>query len=402
MIKFVSMMADFTHLLLAALLAEGGVELNPGPKCQYVELSKTSKLSENSPHTILPKLLSQPTFLSDTDIMLIQQEVTKCRQEILNKSDELCEKTKELNMKDSLLAEKDNRITNLLETCAKMKTTLLLQEDRISQLEKQSSAATLAQRSEDLKTLDLKCKEFEKQVGQLECTVANLSEEVHGLTEKVKQLLEKLNNSEMKVFSRLELVARCQEGDWRSALPLLEHSLARDSPAHQQLCAVRVHTHCLAEAASQGHVDLVREFLRHGFPPDTVVINDGTTMLHRAAWHGRTDLVQLLLDYRAPVDARDSVYSRTALMYAAMGGHERTASCLLDHGACAGAVDGPGWSALHLAAMMGHEHVARCLVSAGADLALRSGNGQTAGDIARQYHKHRVAALLSRPPVASR
>ena len=61
-----------------------------------------------------------------------------------------------------------------------------------------------------------------------------------------------------------------------------------------------------------------------------------------------------------------------------------------------------GVTALHIAAYYGYLAIAKRLLEGGADWTLKNIDGKTALDIARQYGKSEVVALLSEPRYAAR
>jgi FOG: Ankyrin repeat len=61
----------------------------------------------------------------------------------------------------------------------------------------------------------------------------------------------------------------------------------------------------LLEAASRGHVDIVRFFLEYGVDSN-VQDNDGWTPLHRALWFCNVDAARVPLDHGAGLTIRDN------------------------------------------------------------------------------------------------
>jgi ankyrin repeat protein len=87
----------------------------------------------------------------------------------------------------------------------------------------------------------------------------------------------------------------------------------------------------LQQAASGGHLEVVRLLLDHGANINAKEAIDGSA-LHKAAFGGHLEVVKLLLDLGVNVNAEGG-YDGTALQQAASGGHLKVVRLLLDHGA---------------------------------------------------------------------
>ncbi len=116
-------------------------------------------------------------------------------------------------------------------------------------------------------------------------------------------------------------------------------------------------TTSLAEAASRGDYEAVREALSDGQAIDQRD-SDEKTPLILAAENGRDDVVGLLLRRRALVDARDDE-GNTAFIYAASKGHRNIARKLYQEGADRSVRNNDGETAFTLAAANGRKRVVR-------------------------------------------
>jgi ankyrin repeat protein len=107
---------------------------------------------------------------------------------------------------------------------------------------------------------------------------------------------------------------------------LLEHEAAVDSPSHNPMRVMPLHS-----AAANRHLDICRLLLEHGAPVNAAQADDFTP-LHEAAQNGQLELVRLLLDYGAEVNARKSD-GQTPLALAVQYGHPEVAELLKRRGA---------------------------------------------------------------------
>ena len=127
-------------------------------------------------------------------------------------------------------------------------------------------------------------------------------------------------------------------------------------------------------------------------------------LLHGAASNGHLELVRELLKRGASVDLPTGLVNHTALMYAATGGHLSTLLLLLQYSANPDLQSNGGTTALMLAARGGHEACVKALLRAKANTELLN----ESGDIAQQWAEakgHTATAALIRqhaaPPPAT-
>ena len=155
------------------------------------------------------------------------------------------------------------------------------------------------------------------------------------------------------------------------------------------------------EAARQGDVVLLREYVKSGFPVD-VRTPQGYTALILAAYHGQETAVRELIALGADACARDNRGS-TATMGAAFKGELSVAKLLLDQ-PCAKADDRnrEGQTAAMYAALSGNTRLIDLLRRRGANLAVRDAQGRSAASIAHEQGADAVARSIEQAAPAAR
>ncbi|XP_022247672.1 ankyrin repeat domain-containing protein 17-like isoform X2 [Limulus polyphemus] len=122
----------------------------------------------------------------------------------------------------------------------------------------------------------------------------------------------------------------------------------------------------LMEAASAGHVDIVKLLLDHSADVNAQT-NQGNTPLMYACAGGHEEVVRVLLESGANVEDHNE-NGHTPLMEAASAGHVGVAKILVEHGASINTHSNEfKESALTLACYKGHLEMVRFLLEAGAD-----------------------------------
>ncbi|CAG9773085.1 unnamed protein product [Ceutorhynchus assimilis] len=122
----------------------------------------------------------------------------------------------------------------------------------------------------------------------------------------------------------------------------------------------------LMEAASAGHLDIVRLLVHHGAEVNAQSTSGNTPLMYACAG-GHTDVVKFLLENGANVEDHNE-NGHTPLMEAASAGHVGLAKILLMHGAGINTHSNEfKESALTLACYKGHLDMVRFLLEAGAD-----------------------------------
>ncbi len=148
----------------------------------------------------------------------------------------------------------------------------------------------------------------------------------------------------------------------------------------------------VAEAASRGDREAVRELLKNGEDVN-VAQGDGMTALHWAGQIGDAEMAQMLLYAGADIEAVTRLGNYTPLLVAAEAGNASVVKVLLDAGADVSVRTTSGGStALHLAAAAGSADAVEALLDHGADVNVR----QTAwGQTPLMYaaDKNRVEAM---------
>ncbi|KAN0137681.1 Ankyrin repeat-containing domain protein [Lactarius tabidus] len=128
-------------------------------------------------------------------------------------------------------------------------------------------------------------------------------------------------------------------------------------------------------AASEGHLDICQMLLERD--ADVRVHDDGRdTPLHLAASSHHLEITRILLKYNAEVNSRNEVGS-TPLLIASSTGNLDILRLLLAHNADASVRDNRGRTPLHLATIRGHIEVARCLLELKADINVLDNRGLT-------------------------
>ncbi|KAF7285836.1 ankyrin repeat and KH domain-containing protein 1-like isoform X5 [Rhynchophorus ferrugineus] len=122
----------------------------------------------------------------------------------------------------------------------------------------------------------------------------------------------------------------------------------------------------LMEAASAGHLDIVRLLVHHGADVNAQSTSGNTPLMYACAG-GHTEVVKFLLENGANVEDHNE-NGHTPLMEAASAGHVGLAKILLSHGAGINTHSNEfKESALTLACYKGHLDMVRFLLEAGAD-----------------------------------
>jgi len=133
-------------------------------------------------------------------------------------------------------------------------------------------------------------------------------------------------------------------------------------------------------AASDGHVEVIREMLDKGISPD-LVDHDKATPLHHAASDGHEDVIKVLLDAGASANAKDNE-GRTPLHLAADDGQYGVVAMLLDNGVGPDVLDNRDRTPLMIAAGERHPNIVDLLIRRGADPHRTDKDGRNAADYA--------------------
>jgi len=157
----------------------------------------------------------------------------------------------------------------------------------------------------------------------------------------------------------------------------------------------------LIDFAAQGDQNTVTLLLSAGLSPSAGDRVRRVTALHNAASQGHVELVRLLLSRKAKLDARDW-QGATPLVYAAYTGKHEVLTLLLAQGASINCVPMIGPTPLNAAVMSGNLLAVRALLDHGASLALKDVNGHTAIEIAERAGRGDIVVLLQSSQKASR
>ncbi|XP_071482918.1 ankyrin repeat and KH domain-containing protein mask-like, partial [Diadema antillarum] len=123
----------------------------------------------------------------------------------------------------------------------------------------------------------------------------------------------------------------------------------------------------LSLACSGGYFELAHVLLKMNANVEDRGSKGDCTPLMEAASAGHVDLVKLLLEYGADTNAQSSA-GNTPLMYACNGGHEEIVKLLLDQGANIEDHNENGHTPLMEAASSGHVNIAKILLEKGAGI----------------------------------
>ncbi|XP_071954118.1 ankyrin repeat domain-containing protein 17-like [Antedon mediterranea] len=123
----------------------------------------------------------------------------------------------------------------------------------------------------------------------------------------------------------------------------------------------------LSLACSGGYFELAQVLLKMNAAIEDRGLKGDCTPLMEAASGGHVDVVRLLIEYGAHVNSKSQT-GNTALMYACSGGHEDVVQVLLEHGANIEDHNENGHTPLMEAASCGHVEVARLLLMRGAGI----------------------------------
>ncbi|KAF7811376.1 ankyrin repeat-containing protein ITN1-like [Senna tora] len=153
----------------------------------------------------------------------------------------------------------------------------------------------------------------------------------------------------------------------------------------------------LFTAAEKGHLDVVKELLKHSNKETVSKKNrSGFDPLHIAASQGHHAIVQVLLDYDPGLSKTIGPSNATPLISAATRGHTEVVNELLSKDSSLLEIaKSNGKNALHLAARQGHVEVVRALLGKDPQLARRTDRkGQTALHMAVKGQSCDVVKLL--------
>ncbi|XP_055381299.1 ankyrin repeat and KH domain-containing protein mask isoform X2 [Condylostylus longicornis] len=152
----------------------------------------------------------------------------------------------------------------------------------------------------------------------------------------------------------------CSAGYYELAQVLLAMSAAQVEDKGQKDCTP------LMEAASAGHLDIIRLLLSHNADVNAQCTTGNTPLMFACAG-GHVEVVKVLLSHGAHVEDQNE-NGHTPLMEAASAGHVEVAKVLLEHGAGINTHSNEfKESALTLACYKGHLNMVKFLLEAGAD-----------------------------------
>jgi len=154
----------------------------------------------------------------------------------------------------------------------------------------------------------------------------------------------------------------------------------------------------ISEAADEGNIEAVKQYLDGGVDVNVKDIRFGWTPLHRAA---TTEIAELLIAEGADVNAKDE-WGDTPLHRAAQYGRKEVAELLIDNGADVNAKADGGMTALHSTLDGGHKEIVELLIANGADVNVKTKGGGAEGwtvlDWAELFRKITIPASIGGGP----
>ncbi len=148
-----------------------------------------------------------------------------------------------------------------------------------------------------------------------------------------------------------------------------------------------------AGAVERDRADVVREMLRLGVSPNTLV-NGGDPSLVRAIRMDNKDVIEVLLKAKGLQVDTASQYGESALMLAAFKGNMQLVEKLLEMGADINRVD--NWTAMHYAASEGHDEVVKLFIEKGGKVNVQTYSGVTPLYMAARKPSRKVVMTLLR------
>ncbi|KAF4517726.1 hypothetical protein B566_EDAN013404 [Ephemera danica] len=131
------------------------------------------------------------------------------------------------------------------------------------------------------------------------------------------------------------------------------------------------------------------------------MLQAGCSPLQRAAAEGHLEVVRQLLRHGADVNHQDAVYGDSPLHTSARYGHAGVTRILISARCRASDQNKNGDTALHIAAAMGRRKLTRILLEAGCDKSLKNKQGETSRDIATRKDLTEILAILNVPAAAA-
>jgi len=128
------------------------------------------------------------------------------------------------------------------------------------------------------------------------------------------------------------------------------------------------------EAAKQGDVDAVKQFIVAGEDVNAKGGEWDMTPLHLAVREGHKEIVEILIAEGAPLNAK-GVGGFTPLHLAAEEGHKAVADLLISNGADVNAKNEYGSTPLFYATADGQKEIAELLIAKGAEVNAKASNG---------------------------
>eukprot|EP00094_Tigriopus_californicus_P012733 TCALIF_12309-PA protein Name:"Similar to Ankrd6 Ankyrin repeat domain-containing protein 6 (Mus musculus)" AED:0.03 eAED:0.03 QI:0/0.75/0.77/0.88/0.87/1/9/51/721 len=149
----------------------------------------------------------------------------------------------------------------------------------------------------------------------------------------------------------------------------------------------------LQRAASEGHLEVVKQLIERSSAIDHQDEVHGNTALHEAAWKGFSRTVEFLCKSKSNYYLRNRG-GFSPLHLCCQNGHNETCRMLLRAGCKPNIKNNYGDTPLHTAARYGHAGVARILISAKCNPNLQNKNGDTPMHIAAAMGRRKLVRIL--------
>ena len=205
------------------------------------------------------------------------------------------------------------------------------------------------------------------------------------IEEQGKNYNETVKPDDLPGLGSPHLAAAAYDGDLTTVRSLLEQG------ADMNELTTNIMKSATRNAASQGHVDILRFLLEHDADKEKAD-DEGQSLLYIASSNGHLEVTRYLVEQGADLEKAIG-NGDTPLIIASCNGHLDVARYLLEQGADRDKVDHDGYTSLHWAAIFNHLEISKLLMVYGADLNAKNHEGELPIDVARNHEELRQAIL---------